>query len=342
MQRTGLTALLAVLTLAGCGAAATEEPAQSFLACEAPPTFVEPNPAYAWTPNAVRLVSEQLAPGVFVIVDANAAEHGPAGVPLATSGGFVIGDDGVLMVESMINRQLFCQAVALVRAETDKPIRYVVNTSSHGDHTFGNTFLPEDVEVVQHARTADEIAAHFDEDIAFMEANFGEDQGIDEIEPVAADIRVEDAGWSVDLGGITVEARYYGFAQTDGDLFVYVPSAEVMWTGNAFVAEEPAIPWLLAGKGDVAEMTLAAVQSSLSAQAIVVPGHGRPRTPAAMDFSIDYLQALLAGVQAAVDDGLDVEATVAAVTLEPFQGYALWGWIHQQVNVPGRHAELSQ
>ncbi|MFY0533718.1 MBL fold metallo-hydrolase [Nannocystis pusilla] len=341
MQRRRFSPVLLALLVAGCGGAATEA-TQTFRACDAAPSFVEPNPAYAWTPNAIRLVSEELAPGVFAIYDRDAAEHGPAGIPLATSGGFVVGEDGVLMVESMINRQLFCQAVALVQAETDKPIRYVVNTSSHGDHTFGNVFLPDDVEVVQHEQTADYIAANFDEDVAFMEANFGADQGIDEIEPVAADIRVSDDGWSVDLGGVTVEARHYGFAQTPGDLFVYVPDAKVLWTGNALVSEEPALPWLLAGNGSAAEVTLTAVQASLPADAIVVPGHGRPLAPAAMDFSIGYLRAMIAGVQTAVDDGLDLDATVAAVDLPDYQGYRLWDWIHKQVNVPNTYAELSQ
>lgn len=335
MQRTIPALLLSTLALAGCAAEAT----QSIPACDRSFTIEAPNPALVWTPNAIRLVSERLAPGVFAIYDENAAKHGPEGIPLATSGGFVVGADGVLLVESMINRQLFCQAVELVRAETDAPIRYVVNTSSHGDHTFGNTFLPPEVEVVQHARTADFIAAHFAEDVAFMTANFGADQGLDEIEPVAADIRVGDEGWSVDLGGVAVEARYHGFAQTDGDLFVWVPEARVLWTGNAFVAEAPAIPWLLAGQGAAAEVTLQAVQASLPADATVIPGHGRPLTPAAMDFAIDYLGALLSGVRAAVDDGLSLEQTVAALTLEEFQGYALWGWIHQQVNVPATYAE---
>lgn len=339
MQPRSPSTLLAALLLTACGApAATQE----FRACDQPASFVAPNPAQPWTPNAVHLVSEQLAPGVFAILDADADKHGPAGIPLATSGGFVIGDDGVLMVESMINRQLFCQAIDLIRAETDKPIRYVVNTSSHGDHNFGNSFLPDDVEVVQHEQTADYIAEHFDEDVAFMEANFGADQGIDEIEPVAADIRVPDSGWSVDLGGLTVEARHHGFAQTPGDLFVHVPARKVVWTGNAFIAEQPAIPWLLAGNGVAAEATLTSVRDSLPADTIVVPGHGRPLTPAAMSFGIDYLRAMIAGVEAAVADGLDVDATVAAVTLEDFQGYALWGWIHQQVNVPTTYTELKQ
>lgn len=334
-------ALSAVL-LAAC--TTTTEPApQEFRACEGHEfTITAPDPKLLWTPNAIRLTSEELAPGVFAVYDDNSAEHGPAGVPLATSGGFVIGDDGVLLVESMINRQLFCQTIDLVRARTNLPIRYVVNTSSHGDHTFGNTFLPDDVEVVQHARTADFIAANFAEDVEFMKMNFGADQGLDEIAPVAADIRVGDDGWSVDLGGRTVEARYYGFAQTPGDLFVWVPDAEVLWTGNAFVAEQPAIPWLLAGQGEAAEVTLHAVQDALPPGAIIVPGHGRPLAPAGMNFYLDYLAAMLAGVRAAVDDGLTLADTVAAVTLDDYQGYALWGWIHEQVNVPNTYGELAE
>ena len=169
----------------------------------------------------------------------------------------------------------------------------------------------------------------------------GADQGLDEITAVAADIRVGDDGWSVDLGGRTVEARYYGFAQTPGDLFVWVPDAKVLWTGNAFVAEAPAIPWLLAGQGEAAEVTLHAVQDALPAGAIVVPGHGRPLEPASMDFYLEYLGAMSDGVRAAVADGLSLEQTVAAVTLEPYQGYALWGWIHEQVNVPATYGELA-
>ncbi len=155
----------------------------------------------AWTPTAIRLESRELAPGVFAVLDANAEEYAPQDIPLATSGGFVVGEE-VLVVESMINRQLFCQLVALVREQTDRPIRYMVNTSSHGDHNDGNMFLPDDVEIVQHERTAAYIAEHFADDLAFMSASFdGAAQGLGEIEPVAADVLVSDDGWSIDLGG---------------------------------------------------------------------------------------------------------------------------------------------
>ncbi len=233
--------------------------------------------------------------------------------------------------------------IGLVRAQTDKPVTYVINTSSHGDHSYGNTFLPAGVHIVQHQRTAEYIAAHFAEDVAFMKMNFGADQGLDEIKPVAADTLVSDtAPFSVDLGGVQVEARYHGFAQTGGDLFVRVPSAKVLWTGNPLVADKPAVPWLLAGHGPEVGVTLSQVKSSLPADTIIVPGHDHPTTVAGFDFSINYLSALVSEVGAAVGQGKTVEQTVAAVTLQPFQGYAIWDFIHKQVNVPNTYADLKK
>lgn len=339
-------AMLALLSTSACSGAAGDDEAtdeggavQEFAACEAELELEAPNPAVPWTPNAVELVSEQLAPGVFAVYDANADEYGPAGIPLATSGGFVIGSESVLLVETMINRQLLCQLVALVREQTELPIRYAINTSYHGDHSFGNAFLPEEVEIVQHERTAAHVASSFADDVAFMLANFGEGQGIEEVVAVAADIEVGDAGWSVDLGGIEVEARYYGFGQTEGDLFVYVPAAEVLWTGNPLVAEAPAIPWLLDGHVHEVGETLAAVQTSLPSGATVVPGHDRPLGVDEFTFGIEYLAALESEVGEAVAAGLSEEETVATVTLDEFQGYALWGWVHAVLNVPVAYAE---
>ncbi|MFT4977677.1 MAG: cyclase [Myxococcota bacterium] len=316
---------------------------QVFEACEGQDfTITAPVEGYAWTPDAITLVSEQVADGIFAIYDANSEAYEPAGYPLATSSGFVVGEDGVLIVDTMINRQLLCQVVDLVREQTDKPVLYAVNTSYHGDHSYGNAFLPEGVQVVQHERTAEYIAEHFEEDVVFMETNFGADQGIDEVTPITPDIAVGDDGWTVDLGGITVEAQYHGFAQTEGDLFVYVAEAEVMWTGNPVVAAEPALPWLLDGHAHDVSATLATVQASLPAGAVVIPGHGRPSTRDIFSFPVDYLDTMTSEVQASVDGGADLESTQAAVVMEEFQGYALWDWVHTWVNVPMTHAELSE
>lgn len=337
----GLSLFVSALTLAGCEGA--PQP-QTFEACSAPaPALSAANPMYVWTPNAIRLTSQRVADRVFAVYDQNAATYSAAGIPSATSGGFVVGDNGVLLVESMINRQLFCQLIGLVKQQTDKPITHVINTSSHGDHSFGNTFLPKGVHIVQHQRTAEYIAAHFQEDVDFMKMNFGADQGLDEVRAVAADTLVGDtAPFSVDLGGIQVEARYYGFAQTGGDLFVHVPKAKVLWTGNPLVAARPAIPWLLAGHAQEVGTTMSQVRAALPADTVIIPGHDHPTDAKGLDFSIDYLTNLVQEVGSAASRGLTVSQTVSTVTMTPFQGYKIWDWVHKQVNVPNTYTELKK
>jgi hypothetical protein len=75
--------------------------------------------------------------------------------------------------------------------------------------------------------------------------------------------------------------------------------------------------------------------------ATVVPGHDAPRPAGVTTFSVDYLNTLIAETQAAVDAGQTLEQAVDSITMEPYQGYALWGWVHKTVNVPATYAELS-
>ena len=131
-----------------------------------------------WDANKVQLESQKLAEGVFAVIPVGADEMAKQGYPIATTAGFVIGDDAVLMIESVLNERLQTQMMDLVRAQTDLPIRYVVNTSYHGDHQYGNQYLPDGVTIIQHEHTAEFIPTHIDADKAFMMQNFGTGRGI--------------------------------------------------------------------------------------------------------------------------------------------------------------------
>ncbi len=308
--------------------------------CDGDFVITDPDPNYTWTPLAIRLAASELSPRVFVVHDERASTLGPEDAALATSGGFIIGDDGVLLVESMINEQLTCQMFDLVREQTDLPILYIVNTSHHGDHSYGNFFHGADTQIVQHEGAAAFISEHFEPDRQWMIQNFGPNQGMEEVEPRPADIEVGNDGWSVDLGGITVEALYFGFAQTDGDLWVWLPDQHVVWTGNAQVTRDPGLPWLIDGEAEASLATMDAVREFLPADTVVVPGHDVPQAPAIFDFTISYLETLLAEVQIAVDDGLTLEETIGAVTMDEFRGYVLFDWVHPQLNVTNTYADL--
>ena len=314
-------ALSALIVISHAGSALSQEP--------------------VWDGNTVVLESQKIADGVFAVIPNGADEMAAAGYPIATTGGFVIGENGVLVIESMLNERLNTQLFDLIEAETDKPVRYLVNTSYHGDHAYGNQYVPDSVVIIQHANAAAYIDAYLEPDKAFMIQNFGEGRGIEEVVATDADILVGVGGsLSVDLGGVSVDIRDFGFAQTGGDLFVSVSSANVLWTGNPIVAQAPAVPWLLDGHLIETRDTLRAVYNAFNAETQVIPGHGPVTDIAAIKWGVDYLTAIETEVAAAILDGLSVEDTVARVQLPDYQGYALFGWVHPGMNVPAAYNEL--
>ena len=293
-----------------------------------------------WDANKVQMISEQLSPGVFAFYAEDAKELNAKGGPAATSGGLIVGTKASLLVETMLNERLSSQIKALAGAA---PLTYAVNTSAHGDHSYGNMYMPQDTTIIQHVNAKNYIDQHLDDDKAFMIQNFGEGRGIEEIKPRTGDVLVPAGGRiTLDLGGKLVEVIDFGFAQTGGDLFVWDPGAKVMWTGNAIVAAKPALPWLLDGHLVETLATLNSVYDFLPADARIVPGHGVAIGREELKWHIDYLEAIKQDVADAISKGMNLEQTVAAVKLPEFRGYALFDWVHPGLNVPAAYKDLSK
>jgi len=295
-----------------------------------------------WDGNKVVLISEKLKNGVFAYYPSDAKELEKQGRPVATSGGFIIGQKGVLIIDTMLNQRLNRQVQALVRKETGKPIIFAVNTSFHGDHSYGNMYLPKSAAIIQHSFTKEYIDEHFQKDTEFMIQNFGTGRGIEEIVPRTGDILVPKGGKiTLDLGDKAVDILDFGFAQTGGDLFVWEPGAKVLWTGNPIITVKPSLPWLLDGHLIETLRTLETVYAFLPNDARIVPGHGSVMGREDIKWHIDYLAAVKDKVQAATDDGLSLEETVKRVKMPEFRGYALFDWVHPGLNVPAAYRDLS-
>lgn len=296
-----------------------------------------------WDGNKVILVSEKLAEGVFAYYPSDAKELEKQGKPVATSGGFIIGDKGVLIIDTMLNKRLNQQVQDLVKKETKKSVLYAVNTSFHGDHSYGNMYLPKNTMVIQHAYTKDYVDKHFKADTEFMINNFGTGRGIENIFPHTGDILVAKGGKiTVDLGGKKVEIIDFGFAQTGGDLFIWEPASKVLWTGNPVISVKPSLPWLLDGHLLDTLETLKKVYAFLPADARLVPGHGSVMGREDIMWHINYLETVKKEVQKAINDGLTLEKTVERVKTPEFRGYALFDWVHSGLNVPAAYKDLSK
>jgi len=286
-----------------------------------------------WDAATVNLTSRELAPGVFAVMpdDVYSKDH------VATTAGFIIGERGVLVVEAMLNGDLASQLIGLVRQQTSKPIRFLVNTSYHGDHAYGNYVFPDSTVVIHHPATKRYLDEKFEDDRAFMLGLMGRNKGIERVQSRSADITVSDM-ITVDLGGRTVEIRHFGFAQTPGDLVIWEPDAKVLWVGNMIQAPSPALPWLLEGRHRDTIATLTRVREFLPEDATIIPGHGRPMKPSDIDFPIQYLRELDSAVADAVAQGRSVEDTLNKVGMSNYGTYSLFDWAHNQVNVPAAHA----
>ena len=310
---------------------------------EAVKTRTAEDPKLVWTASQVALVAEEVAPNVYAFYPDDAPQKTAAGIPTATSGGFVVGNNAVLVIDTMLNRRLAEQVIALVQEKTAKPIRYIVNTSYHGDHSYGNQFFSKNAVIIQHRATQEYISKFFDKDVAFMTKYFGENQGLAELEPTPASLLLEDrADVTVDLGNQQVRIRHFGFAQTSGDLWVTAAGGKVVFTGNPVIARAPAFPWLLDGHLLASLKTMKELRQSLPADAVVVPGHGEPTTVKAIDDHITYLEKLKTRIEVAVAARKSKEEAVNSAAMKEYEGYKIYPWVHLQVNAPAAYDELNK
>lgn len=295
-----------------------------------------------WDANKIEMVSEKLAEGVYAFYGKDTGDLNAKGGAAATSAGLIVGQKGALVIDTMLNKRLNQQVQKLTAGLSKAPLRYAVNTSAHGDHSYGNMYLPATTMVVQHANTKAYVDQHLADDKAFMIKNFGAGRGIEEIVARTGDILVPERGKvTLDLGGKTVDIIDFGFGQTGGDLFVWDAKANVMWAGNVIIAAKPALPWLLDGHLIETLATLNRVYEFLPKDARVIPGHGVALSREDVRWQIDYLAAVKTQVQAAIARGLTLEDTVKQVSLPEFRGYALFDWVHPSLNVPAAYKDLS-
>jgi cyclase len=102
-------------------------------------------------PQAKKFDVVKLAEGVYAAV-----RRDPPGFAVESNSLFVIGDDGVIVVDAQSNAAATRETLAALRALTDKPVRVVVNTHWHDDHVVGNQVYQEafpGVQFVAHAAT---------------------------------------------------------------------------------------------------------------------------------------------------------------------------------------------
>lgn len=196
--------------------------------------------------------------------------------------GFVVGSDGVVAIDCTSTERRNRALLDAMRSVTDLPVRVLVNTHHHGDHTHGNAFFPTAAVVAHEACRTEAVAAGLIGTALFPDVEWGQLQ----VAPPFVTFRDRLTVWSDDLA---VELVHVGPAHTTNDVYAWIPERRVLFTGDlVFSRVTP-----LALQGTITGWLAALEELRALEPEVVVPGHG----PVGDASSIDDVSAYLRLVQ---------------------------------------------
>lgn len=284
-----------------------------------------------------------------------AAPHHPLRLPLIGNSVIIIGEFDVVVVDSGLPPLWAERVIAEIRKLTDKPVRYLINTHNHGDHTFGNQAYTKafpGIEIVASKQTRETLTGS---DIEFVanfsktkearvksvearmaalkaEAKPGNEKIIAQMEQYwhhDIDLLVEDfkrfvatpptlvvsEGFRLYRGNRVIEIKHLGFGDTAGDLVVYLPQERIVCIGD--MASQP-VPFGFSEQPLEWKKTLEKV-AELDFD-VVIPGHGAVQTGKNyVRLLIRLLQSVQDQTKAGIAAGLDREKIRQKMDLTSFE-----------------------
>lgn len=205
----------------------------------------------------------------------------PDGTWWINNTGILVGSSGVVSIDSCATEARTRAYLAAIAEISDQPVRTLINTHHHGDHTFGNYLFPTATIVGQERSRAALMAWGAPRSAPFWtEVDWG---GV----VLAPPFLTFDDAVTVYVDDLRCEVRHMGLpAHTDNDAVVWVPDHKVLFSGDLLF--KGGTPFLLQGSVRGALETLDALER-LGAET-VVPGHGDVCGPEVIDEIRDYLR----------------------------------------------------
>jgi len=216
---------------------------------------------------------------------------------------FIVTDEGVVVINGGASYLLAEALHREIKAITEQPVVLVLNENGQGHAMLGNSYWAEQgVKIVAHEDAADEIEEYGAQSLQSHQRRLNE--RADKTSVVMPDETFSDL-YSLELGGMLIEARYLGPAHSPGDIIVWLPEQSLVISGDMAFHERMLPIFEHTMTADWIE-TWNTEFEALNAT-YVIPGHGHPTN---MDqvrrYTHDYLVYLREKVGAHLDEGGDL------------------------------------
>lgn len=230
--------------------------------------------------------------------------------------GVSVGDDGIVMVDDKF-APLGAKIEAALKSISDKPLRFVLNTHWHGDHTHGNIHFGEKSTIVAHENVRKRIEA---------DKAFGGRPNV-ATPKSALPIITFDGRVTIHLNGEDVKGIHVPRSHTDGDTVVFFTKSNVVHMGDIYF--NGMFPFIdLQSGGDVRGYIKAteAVLQQVPADAKIIPGHGPLATVADLKANLEMLKATTAIVEKGIKAKKSAEQLKKEKALAAYDKYS-WQFI---------------
>ncbi|MGW2317447.1 MBL fold metallo-hydrolase [Streptomyces sp. NPDC001680] len=253
--------------------------------------------------RALASETTEIGDGVYAYVQ-------PDGSWFLNNTGFITGRQSVIGIDTCATERRTRAFLDAISTVTRQPVRTLVNTHHHADHTFGNFLLPG-ATVVGHERTRAEVMAFG------RPGNRGVWNDVDwgrfELAPPFLTYTSDITLWADDL---RCDVRYVGMpAHTTNDSVVHLPDSSVLFAGDLLF--KGGTPFVMMGSLSGAIEVLEKVVRPLGAQTIVC-GHGPVCGPEVIDDMLAYLRFVEDLARRAKDAGLTPLEAARETDLGPF------------------------
>jgi quinoprotein relay system zinc metallohydrolase 2 len=278
--------------------------------------------------------ASEIAPGIFVHQGRYEVQS-PDNQGDMANASFVVGNECVAVIDTLGSAVAGRELLSTIRAATNKPIRYVINTHMHPDHVFGNAAFKADAPTfVGHHKLARGLATRAERYLAINKEMLGPD-AFEGIEVILPTLKVEDKV-TLDLGGRTLILEPQRTAHTDNDLTITDSATNTLFLGDLlFSVHVPTLDGSIKG-------WLALIEELKTRDAArVVPGHGPQamELPEAFDPEEQYLADIANDVRQLIKEGKTLEDATKTAGFEDRDAWKLFDHYHVR-NVSAAFAEL--